>query len=90
MNKNELISAVAESSGLTKADAGRAVDSVFDAITGSLSGGEEVRLTGFGTFSTMKRKATKGRNPRTGQEINIPASTKPKFSAGKGLRDAVN
>ncbi|MDD9919315.1 MAG: HU family DNA-binding protein [Alphaproteobacteria bacterium] len=90
MNKQELISQVAETSGLTKADASRAVDGVFDAITSSLSSGNEVRLTGFGTFTTSQRKATTGRNPRTGATIDIPASTQPKFRPGKSLRDAVN
>lgn len=90
MNKNELIASVATTSGLTKADASRAVDSVFDTITTSLQRGDEVRLTGFGTFTTSKRKATTGRNPRTGASIQIPASTQPKFRPGKSLRDAVN
>ena len=90
MNKQELISQVAETSGLTKADASRAVDGVFDAITSSLSSGNEVRLTGFGTFTASQRKATTGRNPRTGATIDIPASTQPKFRPGKSLRDAVN
>ncbi|MFZ2620577.1 MAG: HU family DNA-binding protein [Alphaproteobacteria bacterium] len=90
MNKQELIAQVASTSGLTKADASKAVDSVFDSITKSLSKGKEVRLTGFGTFTTTKRKATTGRNPRTGAAIKIAASTQPKFRAGKSLRDAVN
>lgn len=90
MNKNDLISAVAESSGLSKNDASNAVEGVFDAITKALSGGDEVRLVGFGTFSVAKRKASTGRNPRTGEPMNIPASTQPKFKAGKGLKDAVN
>ncbi|MEM7700665.1 MAG: HU family DNA-binding protein [Pseudomonadota bacterium] len=90
MNKNDLISAVAESSGLSKNDASNAVEGVFDAITKALSGGDEVRLVGFGTFSVANRKASTGRNPRTGAPMNIPASTQPKFKAGKGLKDAVN
>lgn len=90
MNKNDLVSQVATSSGLTKADATRAVDSMIDSITSSLQQGTEVRLTGFGTFTTTQRKATTGRNPRTGESINIPASTQPKFRPGKSLRDAVN
>ncbi len=90
MNKNDLISAVAETSGLSKSDASTAVESVFDAITKSLSKGDEVRLIGFGTFSVAKRKASTGRNPRTGEPMNIPASIQPKFKAGKGLKDAVN
>ena len=90
MNKNDLISAVAENSGLSKNDASSAVEGVFDAITKSLSNGDEVRLVGFGTFSVAKRKASTGRNPRTGEPMNIPASNQPKFKAGKGLKDAVN
>ena len=90
MNKNDLISAVADNSGLSKADAGKAVDGVFDAITGELKNRGEVRVVGFGTFSTSQRKATTGRNPRTGEAIQIPASIQPKFKAGKGLKDAVN
>ena len=90
MNKNDLISAVADNSGLSKADAGKAVDGVFDAITSTLQGGGDVRVDGFGTFSTAQRKATTGRNPRTGEAIQIPASTQPKFKAGKGLKEAVN
>ena len=90
MNKNELISTVADSSGLTRGDATKAVECVFDAITASLSKGDEVRLVGFGTFSVAKRKASTGRNPRTGEPMTIKASTQPKFKAGKGLKDAVN
>lgn len=90
MNKNELISAVADSSGLSKNDASNAVEGVFDAIQKSLSKGDEVRLVGFGTFSVAKRKASTGRNPRTGEPMTIKASNQPKFKAGKGLKDAVN
>ncbi|MEO0591267.1 MAG: HU family DNA-binding protein [Pseudomonadota bacterium] len=90
MNKNDLISSVAETSGLSKNDASNAVEGVFDAITKALAAGDEVRLVGFGTFSVAKRKASTGRNPRTGEPMNIPASTQPKFKAGKGLKDAVN
>jgi len=90
MNKQDLISAVADASGLSKTDAGKAVESVFEAITGSLKGGDEVRLVGFGTFSVSKRKASTGRNPRTGEAMTIKASSQPKFKAGKGLKDAVN
>lgn len=89
MNKNDLVSAVAGSTGLTKADAAKAVDGVFDAITGALQGGDEVRLVGFGTFTVAERAASEGRNPRTGETIQIAASKQPKFKAGKGLRDAV-
>lgn len=90
MNKNDLVAAVADSAGLSKADALRAVESVFDAITSSLKKGEEVRLVGFGTFNVTKRAASQGRNPRTGEAIDIPASKQPKFRAGKALKDAVN
>ena len=90
MNKNDLVSAVSDSAGLSKADATKAVDSVFDNITGSLRGGNEVRLVGFGTFSVSHRKATTGRNPRTGEAIQIKASMRPKFKAGKALKEAVN
>ena len=90
MNKNELISKVAETSGLTKADAARAVDGVLDSISTSISSKQEVRLAGFGTFTVTHRKATTGRNPRTGAPIQIAASNMPKFRPGKGLREAVN
>jgi len=89
-NKNDLIGVVAEKAGLTKAQAGEAVDAVFDAITASLKSGDEVRLVGFGTFAVSQRKATVGRNPATGAEINIPASNQAKFKPGKGLKDAIN
>ena len=87
---NELISAVAANSELSKIDAAKAVDGVFEAITSSLKGGDEVRLVGFGTFSVSKRAATTGRNPRTGEAIQIKASNQPKFKAGKALKGAVN
>ncbi len=90
MNKNDLVAAVADGTGLTKADAAKAVDSVINTIVGSLKGGTEVRLVGFGTFSVADRRASEGRNPRTGEKIQIPASKQPKFKAGKGLKDAVN
>ncbi|MBI2239806.1 MAG: HU family DNA-binding protein [Magnetospirillum gryphiswaldense] len=89
VNKNDLVTAVATSAGLSKADAAKAVDGVFDAISGALAGGDEVRLVGFGTFSVSERAASEGRNPRTGETIKIPASKQPKFKAGKGLKDAV-
>jgi DNA-binding protein HU-beta len=89
-NKNDLIGMVADKAGLTKAQAGDAVDAVFDAITSSLKSGEEVRLVGFGTFAVSQRKASVGRNPATGAEINIPASNQAKFKPGKGLKDAIN
>ena len=81
MNKNDLVAAVADGADLSKADAAKAVDAVFDSITGSLKGGGEVRLVGFGTFSVANRKASTGRNPRTGEAIQIPASKQPKFKA---------
>ena len=90
MNKNDLIAAVADTSGLTKADAGRAVDAVFSSIEGAPKGGSEVRIVGFGTFSVAHRAATTGRNPRTGEAIQIAASKQPKFKAGAPLKDAVN
>ena len=90
MNKNDLVSAVASSTNMSKADSAKAVEGVFDAISGTLSSGGDVRIVGFGTFSVANRKATTGRNPRTGQAIQIPASKQPKFKAGKGLKDAVN
>lgn len=90
MNKNDLVGAVADSSGMSKADAARAVDSVFEAIEGSLKQGTEVRLVGFGTFSVTRRAASEGRNPRTGEKIQIPAQNQVKFKVGKGLKDAVN
>jgi DNA-binding protein HU-beta len=90
VNKNDLVATVAESSELSKADSSKAVDAVFDAIKRSLSTGTEVRLVGFGTFSVARRKASEGRNPRTGEKIQIPASNQPKFKAGKALKEAVN
>ena len=90
MNKNDLVSAVASSTAMSKADSAKAVEGVFDAISSALSSGGDVRIVGFGTFSVVNRKATTGRNPRTGQAIQIPASKQPKFKAGKGLKDAVN
>jgi len=87
MNKQDLISNVADHSGLSKSDAGKAVDAVFDSITSALSSGGEVRLVGFGTFSTSKRKASTGRNPRTGDAITIPASKSVGFKAAPGFKD---
>jgi len=90
LNKNDLVATVASTTGISKADAAKAVDGVFSAISSALKKGEEVRLVGFGTFSVAKRAATTGRNPRTGATIKIPASKQPKLKAGKGLKDAVN
>ncbi|NRD77042.1 HU family DNA-binding protein [Bacillus sp. BRMEA1] len=89
MNKTELINAVAEASELTKKDAGKAVDAVFEAITNALANGDKVQLIGFGNFEVRERAARKGRNPQTGEEIEIAASKVPAFSAGKVLKDAV-
>ena len=89
MNKQELISKIADSAKTTKSEAASVLDSFIDVITKSLKKGNDVRLTGFGTFTVTKRKATQGRNPRTGQTIKIAASTQPKFRAGKSLKDAV-
>ena len=90
MNKQELIASVADLSGLGKGDTSKAVEAVFDVISAALNKGDEVRLVGFGTFSVSKRKASTGRNPRTGEPMQIKESTQPKFKAGKGLKDAVN
>ncbi len=89
MNKNDLVDAVAANANMTKADAATAVDAVLDAITAALKSGNEVRLAGFGTFVVAQRAASEGRNPRTGEKIQIAASKLPKFRAGKGLKDAV-
>lgn len=90
MNKAELIEAVAEGADISKAAATRAVDTVFDSITSALKGGDQVSLVGFGSFVVKDRAARTGRNPRTGESINIPASKNPTFKAGKALKDAVN
>jgi len=90
VNKNDLVAAVADDAGISKADAAKAVDSVLDSVTSALKKGDDVRLVGFGTFSVADRAASEGRNPRTGEKIKIPASKQPKFKAGKGLKDALN
>ena len=90
MNKNDLVDRVAERVGLSKVMSSKAVEALLDAITGLLKSGTEVRLVGFGTFKVSRRKASEGRNPRTGEKIQIPASKVPKFRAGQGLRAAVN
>jgi len=90
MNKGELIDSVAGAAGLSRADATKAVDAVLDSIQGTLSNGGSVSLVGFGTFSVKARAARAGRNPRTGETIQIKASNVPGFKAGKGLKDAVN
>lgn len=89
MTKAELIDKIASGAGLTKADAGKALDATLDAVRVALKKGQKVTLVGFGTFSVAKRKARKGRNPRTGAEIKIPAAKVPKFTSGKTLKDAV-
>ncbi len=90
MNKNDLVAAVSDATSLSKSDSASAVESVFNTITSTLTKGEEIRLVGFGTFSVARRAASEGRNPRTGEKIQIKASNQPKFKAGKGLKDAVN
>lgn len=89
MTKAELIDKIASTAGLTKSDAGKALDATLDAVKAALKKGQKVTLVGFGTFGVSKRKARKGRNPRTGAEIKIPATKVPKFTAGKTLKDAV-
>ena len=90
MNKSELIEAVAGKSGLTKADAERAVKGFIETVTDTLKAGDPVTLIGFGTFLVRERKARQGRNPRTGETIQIKAANNPAFKAGKALKDAVN
>jgi DNA-binding protein HU-beta len=90
LNKLELVDAVSVTSGLSKSDAAKAVEAVLDSITAELHKGEEVRLVGFGTFLVSNRAASEGRNPRTGEPVQIPASRQPKFRAGKGLKEQVN
>jgi len=90
MNKSELIDAIASESGLSKADAGRALDGFTGAVTKTLQNGDSVSLVGFGTFTVKHREARSGRNPRTGETIQIKASNNPTFKAGKALKDAVN
>lgn len=90
MNKAEFVDLVSENAALTKAEAGRAVDAMVSAITRTLKQGDTVTLVGFGTFSVRARAARTGRNPRTGETINIRASKNPAFKPGKALKDAVN
>ena len=90
MNKQELIDNIASSADITKAAAARALDSVIDSVTNSLKKDDSVVLVGFGTFSVRSRAARTGRNPQTGQEIQIAAAKVPAFKAGKALKDAVN
>lgn len=90
MNKSDLVAAIAEASGLTKADAGRALDATTGAISGALASGDSVAITGFGSFVVRDRAARTGRNPQTGATIQIAASKVPAFKAGKALKEAVN
>ena len=90
MNKDDLIGKIASNAGLSKSDAAKSVDAVFSNIINSLKSGDDVRLVGFGTFIVVNRAATTGRNPRTGESIQIPAKKVPKFRAGKALKDSVN
>ncbi len=90
MNKLELIAAVSEQAGFAKADATKAVEAVFSAIAAALKDKQDVRVSGFGSFVVSGRKASKGRDPRTGVEIDIPESASVRFKPGKGLKDAVS
>ncbi|MFT9850250.1 HU family DNA-binding protein [Aneurinibacillus sp. REN35] len=90
MNKTELIEKVAESTEMTKKQASQAVDAILESISGALKSGEKVQLIGFGNFESRERAARKGRNPQTGEEIEIAATKVPAFSPGKALKDAVN
>ena len=90
MNKQELIENIAESADITKAAAGRALDSMIGSVSGALKEGDSVVLVGFGTFTVRDRAARTGRNPQTGEEIQIAAAKVPAFKAGKALKDAVN
>ena len=90
MKKAEFVDAVAERGNMQKADAAAAVDAVLDTITDALKKGEQVTLVGFGTFLVRDRKARVGRNPQSGESIDIPASKAPAFKAGKGLKESVN
>ena len=89
MNKQELISQVADRAGLNRTDAARAVETMLEIVTATLKRGDEVRLVGFGNFSVTRRKSSTGRNPRTGEPMQIKASVQPKFRPGKVLKDAV-
>jgi DNA-binding protein HU-beta len=90
MNKQGLIAAVANETGFPRNEATRVVECLLETISDSLKSGEDVRLVGFGTFSVTRRKASTGRNPRTGQVMNISESSQPKFRAGKALKESVN
>ena len=90
MNKSELVAAVAEQAGIASKDADAAVSAIFETIQATMAQGDDVRLVGFGTFAVSHRAASKGRNPSTGAEVDIPARNVAKFTPGKGLKDAVN
>ncbi|MGV6827366.1 MAG: HU family DNA-binding protein [bacterium] len=90
MNKSELIDAIADGSDISKADAGRALDAMVEAVTAALKDGDQVSIVGFGSFMVRDRAARQGRNPKTGETIQIAASKSPAFKAGKALKDAVN
>ncbi len=90
MNKNELVSSIADKTGLKKTEAEKAVKAFVETVTAELKKGEKVQLVGFGTFEVAKRPAREGRNPRTGETMKIKASKAPKFKAGKALKDAIN
>ena len=89
MNKQDLIGQIADRAGLSRSDSSRAVETMLEVITSALKRGDEVRLVGFGNFSVTRRKASVGRNPRTGEPMQIKATSQPKFRAGKVLKDAV-
>jgi DNA-binding protein HU-beta len=89
MNRGEFVAAISEQSGLTKADADRALEAMFKVVKKTLKSGDTISLVGFGTFVVRKRAARAGRNPRTGATIKIKASKVPAFKAGKALKDAV-
>ncbi len=89
MNKNDLVNKVADTANLSKVDAAKAVEAVFESISGALQNKDDVRLVGFGTFCVAERKATEGRNPRTGEKIQIAAKSVPKFKPGKDLKESV-
>lgn len=90
MNKTELVAAIAEKTGLTKKDAEGAVKAFTDTVAEQLKAGDKIQLVGFGTFEVAERAARTGKNPQTGEAINIPASKAPKFKAGKALKDSLN
>ena len=90
MNKNDIINAIAEQTDISKVKAAEVLDAFINTVTKALKKKEEVKLIGFGTFAVSTRKATKGHNPRTGEEIKIAASLQPKFKAGKTLKDMIN